>query len=85
MYNDIINIMKHMAETINKILYQYLINKFIMQRKIRSNNHSKEDILLKNYLNIYSRYSNEVYTIQYYGSTYYIKKIILSIFTIKVL
>lgn len=80
MYDDIINIMEKLSATVKNRYYKLLIKKFIMQRKTSTYNHSKEDILFKNYIKVYSRYSNELYNIQYYGSTYYIKKIILSLF-----
>lgn len=80
MYDDIINIMEKLSATVKNKYYKYLIKKLIMQRKTSTYNHSKEDILFKNYIKVYSRYSNELYNIQHYGSTYYIKKIILSLF-----
>lgn len=77
MINDIINIMDNIPEVYKNKHYKDFIKKFTMQSTY---NHSKEDILFKNYLKIYSRYSKEVYNIQNYGSTYYIKKILLSLF-----
>lgn len=77
MFNDIINIMENIPEICKNKYYKGFVNKFVMQSKF---NHSKKDVLLKNYLKIYSRYSKEVYNIQNYGSTYYIKKILLYLF-----
>ena len=77
MFNDIINIMENIPEIFKNKYYKGFIKKFAMQSKF---NNSKKDILLKNYLKIYSRYSKEVYNIQNYGSTYNIKKILLSLF-----
>ncbi len=77
MFNDIINIMDNIPEVYKNKHYKDFIKKFTMQSTY---NHSKEDILFKNYLKIYSRYSKEVYNIQNYGSTYYIKKILLYLF-----
>lgn len=77
MFNDIINIMENIPEICKNKYYKGFVNKFAMQSKF---NHNKKDVLLKNYLKIYSRYSKEVYNIQNYGSTYYIKKILLSLF-----
>lgn len=77
MFNDIINIMENIPEIFKNKYYKGFVKKFTMQSTY---NHSKEDILFKNYLKIYSRYSKEVYNIQNYGSTYNIKKILLSLF-----
>lgn len=77
MFNDIINIMDNIPEIFKNKYYKGLVNKFAMQSKF---NHSKKEILFKNYLKIYSRYSQEVDNIYNYGPTYYIKKILLSLF-----
>ena len=77
MINDIINIMDNIPEVYKNKHYKDFIRKFTMQSTY---NHSKEDILFKNYLKIYSRYSQEVDNIYDYGPTYYIKKILLSLF-----
>ena len=77
MFNDIINIMENIPEIFKNKYYKGFVKKFAMQSKF---NHSKKEILFKNYLKIYSRYSKEVYNIQNYGSTYNIKKILLSLF-----
>lgn len=77
MINDIINIMENIPEVYKNKYYKDFIKKFTMQSTY---NHSREDILFKNYLKIYSRYSQEVDNIYDYGPTYYIKKILLSFF-----
>lgn len=77
MFNDIINIMENIPEVYKNKHYKDFIKKFTMQSTY---NHSREDILFKNYLKIYSRYSQEVDNIYDYGPTYYIKKILLSLF-----
>lgn len=77
MFNDIVNIMENIPEICKNKYYKGFVKKFAIQSKF---NHNKKDILLKNYLKIYSKYSKEVYNIQHYGSTYYIKKILLSLF-----
>lgn len=77
MINDIINIMENIPEVYKNKHYKDFIKKFTMQSTY---NHSREDILFKNYLKIYSRYSQEVDNIYDYGPTYYIKKILLSLF-----
>ena len=80
MFNDIINIIENMPEKNKNKHYINFIKKYVRQSKF---NHSIKDILFKKYLKISSRYSKEIYDIQQYGSTYYIKKILLSIFQSK--
>lgn len=77
MFNDIINIMENIPEIFKNKYYKGFVKKFAMQSTY---NHSKKEILFKNYIKIYSRYSQEVDNIYYYGPTYYIKKILLSLF-----
>lgn len=77
MFNDIINIIENMPEKNKNKHYINFIKKYVRQSKY---NHSIKDTLFKKYLKISSRYSKEIHDIQYYGSTYYIKKIILSLF-----
>ena len=82
MINDIINIMENIPEVYKNKHYKDFIKKFTMQSTY---NHSREDILFKNYLKIYSRYSQEVDNIYDYGPTYYIKKFFYLFFKIKIL
>lgn len=81
-FKKIIDIMKDMLkEKVSDKHYKFILQEYIRQRELElvSLNHIRDGIPYERYLKFYSKYADEINTIQYYGSTYYIKKILLHI------
>lgn len=82
-FDKIITIMKKMLkEEIKDKHYKFIIQEYIKsrERSFMIFNNKKYPVPWEKYLKLYSKYAQEINDIQYLGSTYYIKKILLHIF-----